>query len=105
MIHHPRNDALLSKLAIALSIAWSGILSWNERAAQAEPPPRALPPAVSQPVDFTRDIAPILSKSCYALPRAQEAGGRAGICMTRTGPWPVATTVRRSSRERVPRAG
>ncbi len=34
-------------------------------AARADDPPPELPPAASRPVDYDRDVAPILSRSCY----------------------------------------
>jgi len=44
----------------------------------AETPSGALPPAATRPVDFTRDIQPILTESCHAChgPKKQESGLR-----------------------------
>ncbi len=72
---HRRPSAILAVLAIAgLALAAAGLT----RALADDEPKRAgeLPPAAARPIDYDRDVAPILSKSCYRChgPKKQQSG-------------------------------
>jgi mono/diheme cytochrome c family protein len=55
----------LRSLPAVWPLAFTFIVAFGVPAAQADDPKPELPPAASQPVDYARDVAPILSRSCY----------------------------------------
>jgi mono/diheme cytochrome c family protein len=57
---------------------WAGILIGGLLASAAEVDTSKLPPAVTRPVDFAKDVQPIFAESCYGChgPKRQEAGLR-----------------------------
>ncbi len=75
MDHDRRIRPTLRKLVYRVLLVCSSIGSVNARFAQADPPARKLPPPAAQSVNFTRDIAPILSKSCHRCPGTKKQQG------------------------------
>ncbi len=65
MDHDLRNCQALRRLAIRLLLVCASFSPEIPRVAHAEPPTHTLPPPASQTIEFTRDIAPILTKNCY----------------------------------------
>jgi mono/diheme cytochrome c family protein len=47
------------------TVAVQGLIAGESCASDESPPPRDVPAAVSRPVDFVRDIEPILARHCY----------------------------------------
>lgn len=64
MIGRPRARALVRFSGVLLlgAISWQGAQAAGDSAPANAP---ALPPAATRPVEFTRDIQPILSEHCY----------------------------------------
>ena len=64
--------------AVASLLLFSTCHHQLSRSTAAEIDPSKLPPAATRPVDFAKDIEPLLANNCFSChgPRKQEAGLR-----------------------------
>src|SRR5262245_12627703 len=78
--HRPRPASSLAMVA-SLAVFLLGLVPTASRGAQSDDvskaqPGRTLLPAATRPVDYARDIAPILSRNCYRChgPKKEQGG-------------------------------
>ncbi len=63
------------KVLAAVAIMTSGLLVGCDLAHLGPPPPPVIPPAAARPVDFERDVKPILAQHCVKCHDGKKASG------------------------------